>query len=402
MNNVEQAPLLIIAAPGLVDGLLTTNEQLVASVLTVGLPTAAVHGLDHGAPNTLMLDWRTEADEEVLLRSADSEVRLPFGRLFERMLPGAAVRDAAGSAGYHGPLVPQSVVVPADHGRAHVWTRLRYSDDDAVFIRVTTHPVPFSGTADPAFIAIVRSLNETRHLFLNNHQCYYTRRFPGEELEHKYLLDGGDIWTATLDVYNAIRSGLLTGFVPEYHDEFQTWDYENHLHEIEGPGDEQGYVSFIPLVGGGYTVKRKWFGADAFRRGERMSRENETIDDFVGYVADRMGVIARPLPPFRRVRYDVNFESLATGHVYGIFFDQSTIDGAPHHRMMQCELEYLRTRSVLPQNDEDVLREMESIAEWLESVLGASGFKTQRGTYSKLSFLKQAVRDDAALGAVYA
>ncbi|WP_051172245.1 hypothetical protein [Microbacterium indicum] len=402
MNNIDHAPSLIIAAPGLVDGLLSTDEQLRASALTVGLPRAALQGLELDDPNTLILDWRTAVDEEVLLRSSEGDVRLPFGRLFERMLPGPVVREAAAAAGYQGPLVPQSVVVPTHHGHAHVWTRLRYSDVDAVFIRVTTDPLPFSGSADAAFLASVRSLNETHHLFLNNHQCYYTRRFPGEELEHKYLLDGGDIWTATLDVYNAVRRGDLDGFVPEYHDEFQTWDYENHLHEIEGPGDEKGYVSFIPLVGGGYTVKRKWFGVDAFRRGERMRRETETIDDFVAYVADRMGVVARPLPPFRRVRYDVNFESLATGHVYGIFFDQSTIEAAPRHRMMQCELEYLRTRSVLQQNDSDVLREMETIAVWLEGVLAKSGFRTERGTYSKLSFLKQAVRDDPALGAVRA
>ena len=60
--------------------------------------------------------------------------------------------------------------------------------------------------------------------------------------------------------------------------------------------------------------------------------------------------------------------------------------------MVQCELEYIRTRSVLAVDEADVLRELEGLAVWLEAYFVAQGIVTTRGTYSKLSFLRDAVR----------
>ncbi len=135
----------------------------------------------------------------------------------------------------------------------------------------------------------------------------------------------------------------------------------------------------IPLSTVGYTAQRKRSGED----GE--------IADFGAYIMKRFGAAGIGLPPFRQVRYDVNSESLATGHVYGIFFDHSMVlhgDAA----LRQCELEYLRTRSVLPVREDDVLRELDEIVGWLGGFLERNGIKTSRGVYSKLSFLKKTVR----------
>ncbi len=68
---------------------------------------------------------------------------------------------------------------------------------------------------------------------------------------------------------------------------------------------------------------------------------------------------------------------------------------------MQCELEYLRTRSVLHRNEQEIMREMEDIALWLEVFLEEKGFATTRGTYSKLSFLNDAIDSDESLGERY-
>ena len=53
------------------------------------------------------------------------------------------------------------------------------------------------------------------------------------------------------------------------------------------------------------------------------------------------------MPPFQRVRYDVQCESMRTGHVYGIFFDRCSLLAAPEVVLSQCELEYRRSRSIL-------------------------------------------------------
>lgn len=114
----------------------------------------------------------------------------------------------------------------------------------------------------------------------------------------------------------------------------------------------------------------------------------EEIPDLEAYLRKRFGVDVVAYPPFQRVRYDINVESLATGHVYGIFFDHSRLVDDPAVAMAQCELEYLRTRSVLAVDPEVIWAELEQIAQWLEGFLGRHGIKTRRGVYSKLSFLR--------------
>ena len=84
------------------------------------------------------------------------------------------------------------------------------------------------------------------------------------------------------------------------------------------------------------------------------------------------------------MRYDVNIESLRTGHLYGIYFDHSRLVDHPEIALVQCELEYIRTRSVLVTDEADVFDELEQLAQWLEGFLASEGLCTTRGTYSKL------------------
>lgn len=189
-----------------------------------------------------------------------------------------------------------------------------------------------------------------------------------------------------------VREGELPGFIPEYGDEFQAWDYLNHLFAIPEPAEERGYVSFIPLSVGGYTIKRKWFDEDATRRGEKYQPAPAGIADLAEHVRVTMGLpAAEQLPTFRRIRYDLNLESLRTGHVFGIFFDHSVILDGPMAELIQGELEYIRTRSALRQAEAVVLEELEEVATWLEQFLAAEGLSSERGVYSKLSFLRDAV-----------
>lgn len=362
---------------------------------------AATDSCFAGRPaNTILVSLREPAEVPARPATVAGPVGhasvLSWPALFARMLPGEQLQALLGRDS----AIPVFLAVetPDGPGSIHLYGRLRFSDRDVLFVRLTSEPVQARISGPPAaWLREAAERHAARELFLNNHQCYYFRMFPGEELEYKYTFDKGDIWTSTVRLYNELRDGALPGFIMEYGDEFQTWDYLNHLFEVPGPPEEQGYISFIPLSTGGYTIKRKWFGEDTMRRGEKHLREDGEITDFGGYIADRFGVTGVPLPPFRRVRYDVNFESLATGHIYGIFFDHSMVlDG--EGALRQCELEYLRTRSVLPVDEADVLRELDEIAEWLDGFLNRSGIATARGVYSKLSFLKDTVRTAGSPG----
>lgn len=349
--------------------------------------------------NTVVLRWDRLGPLELSARTVDGTRRHTAkaeGRdLFPGMLAGAELRTAvtAVTGVEDGPLVPLFYVT-ADGGQAHVHSQIRFLAEDACFIRITPEPVAAAGIEELDWLAAAAGLHAERFLFLNNHQRCYRKCFDGKELEYKYTLAPPvDSWTLTVELYRELLGNALPGYVPEYRDEFQAWDYLNHLFEITGPEEERGYASFIPTTDGRHLLKRKWYAQDAFERRETHTYGLDLADDggFERHIREELKVRAVRLPSFRRVRYDINFESVRTGHVYGIFFDHCSLVGAREVTLNQCELEYLRSRVAVEPDEAEVLAEMGEIAAWLEAFLRARGLSDERGFYSKRTFLQDAV-----------
>lgn len=358
--------------------------------------------------NTVLLDWRGLGPVELRARSADgthqATGQTTGERLFARLLPGpelaaAAAAVTAGRTAAHPwatPLVPLFYLAtrPAGDGHeVHVYSQIRFLPEDACFIRLTPAPILVRDVEGLAWLGEAVNRHHAHFLHLNNHQRYYRKCFPGRELEYKYTIDPptADIWTLNARLYQRLLDRQLVGYVPEYRDEFQAWDYTNHLFQVTGPEADRGYVSFIPTTDGKNLVKRKWFAADGFDRRETHTYGVLAERGFGAYLSEELGVRAVRLPSFRRARYDVNFESLRSGHVYGIFFDTVSLLDAPEVQLQQCELEYLRSRTVVEPDPDAVLSEIEQIAQWLEGFLRAHHLPADRGYYSKLSFLLDTV-----------
>ncbi|MGW2584228.1 hypothetical protein ACWCYZ_23365 [Streptomyces virginiae] len=383
--------------------LLNGTAPLRAADPIVLVPLAAP--LERSFPgNTVVLDWAGLGTVE--LRSRDlagtrtHTAEAEGTDLFPSMLPGApltaAVAAVSADGWTAGPLVPLFYV--SSHGaEAHVHSQIRFLAEDAAFIRITEEPIPAADVADLSWLPEAVRLHAERFLFLNNHQRYYRKCFSGKELEYKYtLVPPVDAWTLTVELYGELRGGALPGYLMEYRDEFQAWDYLNHLFEVTGPAEEErGYASFIPTTDGKHLLKRKWYAEDAFERRESHTYGLDVVDDggFERYITEELGVEGVRLPSFRRVRYDVNFESARTGHVYGIFFDHCSLVDAWDVTLNQCELEYLRSRTAVEPDEADILKEMAGIAQWLESFLRERGLSSERGFYSKRTFLKDAVAE---------
>jgi hypothetical protein len=221
---------------------------------------------------------------------------------------------------------------------------------------------------------------------------------PGQELEHKYTLPlDTNIWDLAADALGLLQHSDLPGFVLKYHDALQTWDYLNYLYDIRSPEPERGYVSFIPAATHeGWRMKRKRFAADAFARREQLS-DLADVTDLDAYVREVLQLDAQRLPTFRRIRYDVNVESLATGHYYGIFFDRCHLTAKPTAVMCQCEIEYCRSRTTHPPDEATILTEIDQVADWVENLLARHRISSERSHYSKLSFLRQSVHDHPKL-----
>lgn len=351
----------------------------------------------HGSfpSNTVVLRFAELGRLDLRARSGErSEV--DGGELFDGMLPGR--RLAALTSGPTVPLFYLSVREEDGRKLVHVHSQIRFCLGDACFIRTTPEPIEVADVEELTWLSTALVRHAESFLFLNNHQRYYRKCFPGKELEYKYTLTPPvDVWSMTVRIYQRLLRGALPGYVMEYRDEYQAWDYTNHLYQVTAPEADRGYVSFIPTTDGKNLVKRKWFVQDTFNRRESHTYGVQPANGFDDYVRTELGVSATKLPPFRRVRYDVNLESARTGHVYGIFFDHVSLVDRPDVVLSQCELEYLRSRTVVETSEQDVLDEIADIALWLEAFLREHGLSDQRGYYSKMSFLLDAVKDHPQL-----
>ncbi|MEU6230539.1 hypothetical protein [Streptomyces sp. NPDC047042] len=317
--------------------------------------------------------------------------RIEGSALFPDAIAGHGLSEMVGEAAAPG-LVPLCYLT--EHpGGYHVYAQIRFYAEDACFVRTSREPAGEGPVVALRWLDPAQAAHAESELRLNNHLRYFRTHFAGTELEYKYNLEPTtDIWAASMELLKALRHGELADCRPEYREEFQIHRFDNHMFDVTGPDADRGYASFIPTVDGSHVLKRKWFSQDTFARREQLYPDIEvTPDGFEEYLRSTLGLDVRAMPPFRRVRYDVQCESMRTGHVYGIFFDHCSLLAAPEVVLMQCEMEYRRSRSLLDHDEDGVLREMERINRWLLDYLTERGW-AKRGTfYSKRSFLRDAV-----------
>ncbi|WP_416971646.1 hypothetical protein [Streptomyces sp. 4F14] len=312
--------------------------------------------------------------------------------LFPDAIAGTALRALVGTSAALS-LVPLCYLEEHPNGGYHAYAQIRFHPEDACFLRTTREPVGHGPVDTLNWLDPVLSAHAESSRALNNHLRYFRTYFAGTELEYKYTLaPAPDIWAASVELLKTLRDGQLEGCRPEYRGEFEIHYTENHLFEVTGPEEEAGYASFIPTVSAGYVLKRKWFTRDAFARREALrSGIDVSPDGFEEYLSTQLGLRVHPLPPFQRVRYDVQCESMRTGHVFGVFFDRSSLVSAPEVTLSQCELEYRRSRGVLGHDENEIIHEMDRINAWLRTYLAEHGWATHHTYYSKLSFLRDTV-----------
>ena len=274
----------------------------------------------------------------------------------------------------------------------HTFSRVLLRPDRIAFIRTSPDPVPSADRGDLNWLEDAVRLHAEHSGVLNSHDAEVRPAFAGHEVETKLALPpDAPIWPLTVDVHHRIAAGQLPGMVPRLRDDLELWDYRNDLFEVTGPGDEAGYVSFMAVEPGTYRVKRKNYTTDKLIRPETVTpdvRPNRPLDD---YVREEVRLDARRLPSFRRIRYDVKFESLITGNHYGIFFDRCNLVDAPDEVLVQAEVEYLWSRRVLPLDEPGILTELDQIVAWTAAVLAEHQLTAEPTFYSKLSFLREVV-----------
>ena len=225
-----------------------------------------------------------------------------------------------------------------------------------------------------------------------NDNCWYTKWKPNYEIERKYTFteELPDTWALINRLYQQIICGKLKGFVPELDKEFQVFDYESHIYEVLSPKEQKGYISFIPQSDGLMTIKQKRFEQNSEIRKETVTWNNKlSLENSQEQAVKMIGKgELRRLPTFRRKRFDVNFESLKTGNIFGIYLDICRVTEPGYHGAFgQCEVEYCRSRTLWP--IQDVMREYENVCTFTKKFLLKESVSFEQNLFSKLDFVRQ-------------
>ena len=224
---------------------------------------------------------------------------------------------------------------------------------------------------------------------LLNDDCWFSKWRSDIEMERKFTFqDIPDTWQLINQLYDEVLDHKLMGYVPELDRDFQVFDYESHIFEVSGDPSEAGYISFIPQADGRMTLKRKWFIENAEIRRETVTGNLDIeLAHASAHVRTMTSANVRKMPVFRRKRFDVNFESLNTGNIYGVYFDICRTV-SPRHSFSQCEVEYCRTRTFQPLRN--VVEEFELVADYVKRFLERKQIAFRHDTFSKLDFVREA------------
>lgn len=221
----------------------------------------------------------------------------------------------------------------------------------------------------------------------------FTRFDADTEVELKLTL-GERIapWGMASRICAAVAEGELKGFIPDVGNELHRWHFRQTTFEILEPAAECGYIAFIRNPSGSYGLKHKVFAEEGLRRTETF-RDGLSIplDDFEGFLAREYPHLSlRRLPPFTRTRFDVNLESTATGHFFGIEVDEVAV---PEYGtvLQQVELEYYRSRIHDGMDRALIEKELYRLADETAGWLAKAGVSSEQTFYSKLSFLRDCV-----------
>lgn len=344
------------------------------------------------ADNTVLLRWNDLVGARACLISRNHVGAVVLDSpLFCQLVPSRTVEDIA-RRHWAGLSAAPLFLFGRSGPEIVVHALVRLGEHDGLFIRADTLTHP-DNSVDLAILmyAALTSTSRNRE-FLNNHQCCYQKFWPGEELEHKITMPGPvDLHAVTVGLRNLVGSPYLPGTIWDYRDDYQIWDFNNHMFEVLDPPTEAGYISFIPDSSGTMIVKRKWFTCDSPRRRETRWRGvpiPNSADGFESYVRSHLSGQFRFVGSFRRTRFDSTCEFTRTGNIYGFMVDWCRPLARPETpHLYQIEIEYLHSRTLNTAARCAVGSELAVLGEATRAYLDQVGIAHRPGE-SKLTYMR--------------
>ncbi|MGH3550649.1 MAG: hypothetical protein ACRDQU_21525 [Pseudonocardiaceae bacterium] len=356
---------------------------------------------DGGADrNTTLVNWpQSDPVQAMVCTGSIADAVVLAAPLFRDLNAGPTLRRL-GQALWQGRAVAPLFILGRASGTIFLHTQVRLGDRDALFVRAGTVHVAGKHINFPALLSEAVSHAERHREFLNNHQCCYVNFWPGYEIEHKITLtEPVDIHGIAVDLRNLVGSCEMPGYIWDYRDDYQMWDFDNHMFAIAEPVGDAGYISFIPDSTGTVIVKRKWFIRDTIRRRETRWRNVAipvTQTGFDTYLRTEAKVNASYVGSFRRTRFDTTCEATRTGNVYGLMVDWCRpLRDLQYKHLYQVEIEYLHSRTLARTSADAVDEELRFLVDVVQRYLRSRNISHVTGGESKLTYMRSLNRSGA-------
>ncbi|WP_280335679.1 hypothetical protein [Nocardia wallacei] len=288
--------------------------------------------------------------------------------------------------------MPLALLAPDNDGW-QIYLPIRLGADDCLFHQVDTLPATTRHRYPPPPTVLAQTLHRLPAYSetAGSHECWYFTQDPDIEYEHKFTLPTDtDIYALARDIKNEIGRGELSDYRAEFRNDFELWQFANHMFDITGPNPaDHGYASFIPRLNGGYTLKRKQFQHDGFARTEHKTDcppGIATLTDMADHLTGTLGLDARYIGSFDRIRFDVMIENSATGHIHSLMTDRCLVS---HTRavLQQLEIEYIHTRGNTRECRAEIISELDHLKNWTARYLTHRGIPATADYTSKHTFL---------------
>lgn len=337
--------------------------------------------------NTAIIELNsTQASYNSYFRTGNRNTALKLNEMFQNFYLNKEV-NINNSAEMEN-FVPKYLTIPLSDNTLSIYKSVQFHGNQILFLNVDPGMVfEYSKDIKSQFQSCIKSVDKYRDA-LSNQDAYFCKYHDETEIEYKLNLNNNsDIWYLACIFYDMVKSCKFTGFVPQFLDNFNQWDFDNYLYEVLSPKESQGYISFIRCPDNKYVVKQKKYTQDSLERIE-IRTKNVVIDGSMeDYLAiNYPNINYKRMSPFNRKRFDINLESLDTGNIFSIMFDKSLPFEKRDRLLSQCEVEYLKSRTV--GNCIKVEEELKMVFEFVKRELTKLKIDHKETFYSKLSFLR--------------
>lgn len=265
---------------------------------------------------------------------------------------------------------------------------------DLLFVALDGDPV-YGEPEDPATVRTWARDLSARHRRQLSHGLIDVRE--GLEIRHTYTITGEPgLWKLAHTLHLRAVDGDIPGWTAGHGDFAHHEDATHHLFTVRAPAAESGYLVCTQVDDRNWTVRRTWL-CDTGGREELVDRADLRPEaDLTCAIRNHFDVEPHWEGRYWRRRYTLYLESLHSGHIFAVDFDQCGTDTG-HPDLHQTSIGYTRSRRVdAGHRDAGLLDDFDTLTTLVRAYLAEQRIPAVPERHSELTWLTRLVMPPAS------